>query len=93
MVKSEAYRHLDRLIQENTICGSNDKIPGVLGGYLPANENTLSDFAIVPEARGVVLQFNTIEISPLLLKNAQKKSELYAKSMFSSASKISYSLK
>ena len=61
-----------------------------MGGFMPINENALSDFAMTPDAQGMLLQFNSIEFSPLLLKDAQSKCEKYAKSLYGNASKLSY---
>jgi hypothetical protein len=60
LVKSEAYKYLGKLINENTLCDSTDKIPGIMGGLLPLNEHALTDFAITPEAQGLLLQINTL---------------------------------
>lgn len=81
------FQHSEWLIWPDTLCDCNDRIPGVMGGFLPVNEHALSDFAITPDAQGLRILFPHIEISSVLLKEAEARSLAYTRSLFGGASK------
>ena len=81
------FQHSEWLIGPDTLCDCNDRIPGVMGEFLPVNDHALSDFATTPDAQGLRILFTHIEISSVLLKKAEARSLAYTRILFGGASK------
>ena len=69
----------------DTLCDCSDTIPGVMGEHLPTNENTLSDFAIIPAAQGLRLQMSHLSINSCLIREADIRCQQYGKHTFGSS--------